>query len=78
LVWIQVEPAINPAAEAKDDEDEILFNDFAEIDQELRRAGQLGTKSRVNVAEHRDDFDEQEDRDGKGHEVTTSDTSSPT
>ena len=38
----------------------------ADVDQELRRRGQLGAETFIDLFEHRDDFDQEENRDTDG------------
>ena len=59
-------PKKTPATIA-DQDVPIAANELADVDQELRRRGKFGAEILEDFAEDRDDFNDQESRDGKGN-----------
>ncbi len=63
----EVKPGVNSADPACDDENEVTFDDIAQVDQILRRFWQIRPETRENLAEHRHHFHQEENRDQNRH-----------
>ena len=63
----EIEPAIDHAAAAQQDEDQELSDKVAEVDQVLRRGRERGAKVGEDFAEHRHNFHQQENGDENRH-----------
>src|ERR1035438_8992197 len=62
----------SPSADAGGgDDEEVMAHEMADVDQELRRHGQLGAEVREHGREHRDDEDQEHvhEHDGEGDDA---------
>src|SRR5438477_4736630 len=59
-------PAVNSPSHGGQNVQDIILDNVADADEKLRRAGELGAEPAVDLAEHRDDLDQQKNGNPDG------------
>src|SRR4051794_22459872 len=64
----EIKPAVNRSAAGHQNQDKVMFNSIADVDEGLRRGGKVGAEAGEDFAEHGNDFDEEENRNENSHD----------